>query len=149
MNNDTDTVTKEILGEFDDNVGLILTTSSMIEFLLQAGYDTPKIDGRIAAIPGFAQNGVQDDTPYDEAKAGKEVKRLRQLYLREHLKWLYRGSPFLGRKKAAEQLGVTENEVAYIYRGLLSSGELKFKMSIPTFGDPDKRRPLREHLVTD
>lgn len=152
MNQKIEQVTEEVANEaFPDQTaapsGLILTTSGMIEFLLQAGLPASRIEDRIGAEVGFVKNALNDETVFDEGSAVSEVKRLRILYLRENLKFIYRKSPFTGSKKAAHKLGVTKKEFDSIYDGLISSGELKYKISIPTWGDPEKRAPLREHVV--
>lgn len=146
----TDEMAQELTGSKNEDVsGLIVTTASMIELLLQSRFSSAKIEEMTGSDPGFVKAAMNDDTVFDEAFAPKEIKRLRVLFLREALKSLFRKHPFIGNKKAAQRLGISAKECNFIYDGLIASGELKFKMSKPTWTGAEKTELLREHLVID
>ena len=150
QNNDQvveESVNTPVADPANNMVGLIVTTSSMVEFLLNAGQVASRIEDRIGADNGFVKGALTDQANYDPSTSTDEVKRLRMLYLRKQLKFLYRKHAFIGAKKAASKIGISLNEFDFIYNGLIASGELKFKLSVPTWGDPEKKNMLREHVV--
>ncbi|PIS11138.1 MAG: hypothetical protein COT73_05525 [Bdellovibrio sp. CG10_big_fil_rev_8_21_14_0_10_47_8] len=122
------------------------TPSDMTGSLLQSGFTATEIEDRVAAQPGTVQDWLGDMTSISENSTA-ELLRLKHFYLREQVKSVFRNSPFLGTKKGAERIGIGPEDFAFIYKALMSSGEITFSMEIPTWFDGDKRVHLRKHYV--
>lgn len=122
------------------------TPSDMTGSLLQSGFTATEVEDRIAAPSGSVQQWLGDSTLVTESSAS-ELLRLKQLYLREQVKSVFRNSPFIGVPKGADRLGIASKDFESIYKSLLSSGEITFSMEIPTWLDQGKRVPLRKHHV--
>ncbi|MBS1960082.1 MAG: hypothetical protein JST80_11455 [Bdellovibrionales bacterium] len=128
--------------------GEIVTPASMVEFLLSSGLKVSEISEKIAVSDDFVKNALSADTVFNESNSNSDQKRLHSLYLRNRLKLIYRKFPFIGIKKAAQRLGVTQSVAQSVYDSLIGSGELKYKMTVPTWSDAESKEPLREHIVS-
>ena len=122
------------------------TPADMAGSLLQSGFTATEIEDRVAASAGSVQDWLTDVDEISSASSAESL-RLKQLYLREQVKSVFRNSPFIGVVKGAERLGIARKDFEFLYRALLSSGEISYSMEIPTWLDQDKRVPLRKHHV--
>lgn len=122
------------------------TPADMAGSLLQSGFTASEIEDRVAAPEGSVQQWLgTEELILENSQA--ELLRLKNLYLREQVKSVFRNSPFIGVQKGSERLGITRKDFEFIYRALLSSGDITYSMEIPTWVDQDKRVPLRKHYV--
>lgn len=123
------------------------TPSGMANFLLLIGFTATQIEGRIAAPPDFVKECLTDVNSIT-ANSSQSILLLKNLYLRELIKSLLRVSPYLGYAKGSQRVGISKNEYEHIYNSLISSGEVKFVIDTPDWGDVGtKKIPLRKHIV--
>ncbi len=137
--------------QFDNDMATDLechrfTPSDMAGSLLQSGFTATEIEDRVATQSGNVQEWLGDTSPISESSS-PELSRLKHLYLREQVKSVFRTSPFIGVQKGSERIGIARKDFEFVYKALMSSGEITFSMEIPTWLDQDKRTPLRKHHV--
>lgn len=144
MNNDPKDSTSQVETAVN---GHEFTPASMASFLLQIGFTVDQIEGRVAAAADFVKNCLSDSNPIDD-QIDQPMSMLKSLYLREQVKSFLRASPYLGMKKGSHRLGIAMKEYESIYNALISSGEVKFVIETPDWGDVGaKKIPLRKHIV--
>lgn len=123
------------------------TPSSMAGFLLQIGFTVDQIEGRIAAPADFVKICLADSSPVT-GNADQPIVMLKNLYLREQVKSFLRASPYMGMTKGSQRVGISRKDYESIYNSLISSGEVKFIIDTPDWGDTGaKKIPLRKHIV--
>ena len=101
------------------------TPADMAGSLLHGGFTATEIEDKVAAAEGSVQQWLADeDIILDQSPS--ELLRLKQLYLREQVKAVFRNSPFIGVQKGSERIGITKKQFEFIYKALLSSGDLTY-----------------------
>lgn len=143
---DTNTVQEDVSANNND-VGADVTKAEMLELLLGLGLSAEEIEKLVGAQSGFVATGVLIDQPLPANPTPEEL-RLSELYWREQIKGLFRSSPFIGSVKGARELGLEVKEFRRLYQLLIRDGELKFRLTIPSWVGA-KKMALRKHVVID
>jgi hypothetical protein len=120
------------------------TMAEIFDFLIEHNVT----EQRIVQITGLDSQSVQrfSGSKTLPRNSGNSVERkVWNLFLKERIKALYRYSPFSGRTKAAEYIGIDLETFRTVYRTLIECGELRIRNVVPDWSTTG--RPIREHIV--
>lgn len=122
------------------------TPMGMVSFLLKNGFTVDQIEGRIVAPSDFVKECLSSINTIGD-NPGQPMLMLKNLYLREQIKSFLRAIPYLGAKKGAQRIGITQKEYRAVYDELVGSGEVTFVTDMPDWGGDGEKKPLRKHIV--
>lgn len=142
-----DNNTKKAEQSVEEHFAHEFTPKDMVSFLLGNGFTVDQIEGRIAESSDYVKTCLADSRPLTD-DLDQSLFLLKNLYLKEQIKSYLRASPFMGINKGAERLGISRKVYEFNYNSLIKSGEVKFVIETPDWGDVGKNKvPLRRHIV--